>query len=200
MVNFNKRLMTDTTTERRLGLRNVFYALAEWHPLTPANYRASCAGHSTCLFLSIANALTTRLCVTRGTFTSSIRPRAAATPLLRPALSIRHLTARRLIEASKLLGEHSTQQRFHFRNIYSACAPRSVGRVQRLEIGRAIVNDLVGDGRRAGRNSARPDRQDHIGKDARCPAIAVGERMNPIEPPHDISGKVKRRARSPTGR
>lgn len=67
---------------------------------------------------------------------------------------------------------------------------------QRIVVRLFIRRDLLGNGVGARKRIAEPDAKHQIRDRARGAAIAVNERMNPIQPLHDIRGEVKCRTLS----
>lgn len=73
----------------------------------------------------------------------------------------------------------------------SGCAVH-IGAFQRRIIGCFICGDLFGQRFLPRQPISDFGAKHEIGERARCPAIAISERMNPVEPSHDVSTKMKR--------
>jgi hypothetical protein len=99
-------------------------------------------------------------------------------------------SAHALVKARQLLRQKAFDESLHRADVDSTLGEGRVGRLQRFEVWISIFHDLVWNRRRARKLLAGSDGQNDIRRDPGRSSVAVSERMNPIQPPHDIRGEM----------
>jgi len=111
--------------------------------------------------------------------------------------STRQFSTSRFVKSCKLIGEQGRQQLLHLRNVYLAVLKGQICCVQCIEIRLTVIHNLIRNRWRPRQNGTRPDREHKIGNNSRSAAVAISERMNPIQSPHHLCGQMDRCALLP---